>query len=360
MSTWNKDMQNSVKSARNLVDEGLIPPEAETDAGRLSSAFPVRIPPAYLNLLGSDTNADPIWRTAVPTLAEEISTAEELIDPIGDENHSPVRYITHRHRDRVLLMLTLVCAVYCRFCFRRYAVGQAEQMPSKSEIDNAIRYVEEHAEIWEVILTGGDPLILSDSRLDNVLNRLRTIEHLGVIRIHTRVPVVLPSRITPDLITILRGRGRDRAVRPVWVVLHVNHPQELSDTVSEVLGDLADNGIPLLNQTVLLRGINDSREVLECLNRKLVSLRVKPYYLHHGDLARGTGHFRTDLKAGIELARSMRGDVSGLCQPTYVIDIPGGYGKVPVDSSFVQANDNGRWDIEDPYGGRHIYPPENS
>jgi lysine 2,3-aminomutase len=355
MSNWNKDMQKSLRTSAELLQEGLAAAaqcEAIDSAGKI---FPLRVPPAYIKSIKSLDESDPVWRTVVPTSAEALITPEELVDPIGDQAHSPVPFITHRHPDRVLLMLTLTCAVYCRFCFRRYAVGQQDHMPSRSEILRAFDYIEKHSEIWEVILTGGDPLIVSDARLEEALGRLRGMEHVEIIRIHTRVPVVMPNRVTPELVRLLRGSGRPR--QPVWIVLHVNHPQELTDEVESAVDLLVDNGIPLLNQAVLLRGINDSKEVFEALNRKLVRLRVKPYYLHHADLARGTSHFRTSLEEGIELIRYMRGRVSGLCQPTYVLDIPGGYGKVPVDSSFVQRRDDGKWSVEDVDGRLHVYPP---
>jgi lysine 2,3-aminomutase len=270
-----------------------------------------------------------------------------------------VRGVTHRHPDRALLKPTTACAVYCRFCFRRYAVGKGEETLRRSELEAAFEYVERTPELWEVILSGGDPLVLSDGRLAEILDRLRSIEHVRVLRVHTRVPVVLPARVTDELAALLAGpRPRSRAEgprKPVWVVLHVNHAQELTPAAEDAIERLADRGLPLLNQSVLLRGVNDTVAAQEALLRRLVELRVKPYYLHHADLARGTGHFRTTLEEGQALVRELRSRASGLCQPTYVLDLPGGHGKVPVGPGYVHAEAGETW-IEDCAGRRHRYP----
>jgi lysine 2,3-aminomutase len=355
MNRWSREMQASLRRSRDLLAEGLMQPDACVSADSAARALPIRAPRGYAERIKSADDADPIWRTIIPTAAEAVMSLEELADPIGDEPHSPVPCVVHRHRDRVLLKPTLACAVYCRFCFRRDSVGNADLMPKWTDVLRALDYIGQHTEIWEVILTGGDPLILSDARLEDALTRLRCMSHVKVVRIHTRVPIVLPSRVTPELIRLLRGSGPVR--QPVWVVVHANHSQELNDEVEAALSALADAGIPLLNQSVLLRGINDSPEELEALCRRLIQLRVKPYYLHHADLARGTGHFRTSFDDGVELMRSMRRNVSGICQPMYVLDIPGGYGKVPLDSSFVRRGLDGKCYVQDHDGKLHAYPP---
>lgn len=361
---WSGELRAALRSGEDLAAAGLIPPDRAGEADRVRAVFDVAIPPSYLDAIAEAGPADPVWRTAVPSVEELVVRPGELADPIGDEAHTPVRGVTHRYADRALLKPTYACAVYCRFCFRRYAVGKGEETLRRSELDEALAYIERTPELWEVILTGGDPLVLSDGRLAEILDRLRAIEHVRVLRVHTRVPVVLPARITDELAALLAGpKPRSRAEgrrKPVWVVIHANHARELTPAAEEAIERLADRGIPLLNQSVLLAGVNDTPEAQEALLRRLVELRVKPYYLHHADLARGTGHFRTSLEHGQELVRSLRGRVSGLCQPTYVVDLPGGHGKVPAAAGAVHREvgpegDETVW-IEAPDGRRHRYP----
>jgi lysine 2,3-aminomutase len=284
----------------------------------------------------------------VPSVHELSVLPEERIDPIGDDRNTPVEGIVHRYPDRVLLKLLLTCPVYCRFCFRREQVGQSGGMLTAHALDRALNYVREHSEIWEVILTGGDPLMLSDRRLAATITRLNEIDHVKVLRIHTRVPVVDPSRITPELIEALRGRA------PVYVLLHCNHARELTPEARAACARLVDVGIPMLSQSVLLRGVNDTPESLESLMRALVESRVKPHYLHHCDLARGTSHFRVPIAEGQALLAAMRGNLSGLCQPTYLLDLPGGFGKAPVGPVFALESAEG-WTVEDFQGHLHTY-----
>lgn len=356
---WVADLQASLRTGADLAAAGLVPPERAAEAERVRAVFEVAIPPSYLDAMASAGPGDPVWRSAVPTAEELVVRPEELGDPIADEAHTPVPGVTHRHPDRALLKPTYACAVYCRFCFRRYAVGKGGETLRRSELEAALRYVERTPSLWEVILTGGDPLVLSDARLEEILERLRAIDHVKVLRVHTRVPAVLPARVTGELAALLAGpRPRSRAAgprKPAWVVLHVNHVQELTPAAEEAIERLADRGVPLLNQSVLLAGVNDTVEAQEALLRRLVELRVKPYYLHHPDLARGTGHFRTGLDEGRALVRELRGRVSGICQPAYVLDLPGGHGKVPVGPDHV-VRENGETWIEDAAGRRHRYP----
>jgi lysine 2,3-aminomutase len=298
-------------------------------------------------LIDRADDSDPIARQFVPEPAELITTPEERADPIGDETHSPVPGIVHRYPDRVLLMPTRVCAVYCRFCFRREQVGKAGAL-SEGELARALDYVRQRPAIWEVILTGGDPLVLSPRRLKDLVAALDAIPHLGVIRLHTRVPAVDPGRVTAALVRALRAQ------KAVWVVLHADHPRELTEEARSACPRLIDAGIPMLAQSVLLKGINDDAETLTALLRRLVAWRIKPYYLHHADLARGTGHFRTTLDEGRAVMRQLRGRVSGLCQPAYVLDIPGGFGKVPVGPCHARKEGHG-WVVEDIAGRLHAY-----
>jgi lysine 2,3-aminomutase len=275
---------------------------------------------------------------------------DESADPIGDDAHSPVEGVVHRYPDRVLLKLVHVCAVYCRFCFRREMVGPGKPtMLSKDALANALDYIGAHKEIWEVILTGGDPLVLSPRRLREVMKALAEIEHVKVIRIHTRVPVAEPDRISAELVRAIKVNGK-----AVYVAIHVNHARELAPAARQACARLADAGIPLLSQSVLLAGVNDDERTLSDLMRALVECRIKPYYLHHGDLAPGTSHLRTEIATGQELMRALRGRVSGLCQPTYVLDIPGGHGKSPIGPNYV-GRSTGEYVIDDYKGERHRY-----
>jgi lysine 2,3-aminomutase len=253
----------------------------------------------------------------------------------------------------VLLKPILLCPVYCRFCFRREVVGKTAAALGRRALDDALGYIRERPQIWEVIVTGGDPFLLAPRRIAEIVRALDQIPHLGVIRFHTRVPVVDPRRVSSALVEALA------AEKAVYVVIHANHPRELTLKAREVALRLSRAGIPLLSQTVLLRGVNDDAAVLEALFRGLVAMRVKPYYLHHADLARGTSHFRTGIATGQRLMRSLRGRISGLCQPTYVLDIPGGYGKVPIAPCAVTPADSpSGWIIEDGAGVLHRYPPD--
>jgi lysine 2,3-aminomutase len=280
---------------------------------------------------------------------------KEKADPIGETAHSPVEGIVHRHPDRVLLKLVHLCPVYCRFCFRREAVGPGGSgILSNGAIAAALRYVAEHEEVWEVILTGGDPLILSPRRLRDVVARLAAIGHVKVIRIHSRLPVAAPDGVTPELVQALRAEGA-----ATWVVLHANHPRELTPACRAACALLVEAGIPMLSQSVLLHGVNDDPHILGELMRAFVESRVKPYYLHHGDLAPGTAHFRTTIEEGQRLMRALHGHYSGLCQPAYVLDIPGGHGKAPIGPCYlsVEETDAASYAVEDFNGSRHAYPP---
>jgi lysine 2,3-aminomutase len=313
-----------------LIDAGLAAPERRAELERVAARYAVAITPDLADLIDRADPNDPIARQFVPDIAELSTTPGERADPIGDNAHSPVEGIVHRYPDRVLLKLVNVCAVYCRFCFRREMVGPGRQMLSPDKIDAALGYVRSRPEIWEVILTGGDPLVLSARRLHEIIRRIAAIEHVKIIRFHTRLPVVAPGKITPSLIRAMKAPGKT-----TYVALHANHPRELTPAARAACARIIDAGIPMVSQSVLLRGVNDDVETLSALMRAFVECRIKPYYLHHGDLAPGTSHFRTTIAEGQALMRALRGRVSGLAQPAYVLDIPGGYGKVPVGPNYV-------------------------
>ncbi len=319
----------------------------------VAERYALSISPAMAALIDPNDPDDPIARQFVPDIAELTVAAEERADPIGDHTHSPVPGIVHRYPDRVLLKAVHVCPVYCRFCFRREMVGpNGLGLLSPDEMDAALAYVAMHPEIWEVILTGGDPLVMSPRRLGDIMQRLSTIDHVKVVRLHTRVPAVEPDRVGAELIEALTTGGKT-----VYVALHANHPRELTDAARGACARLVDAGIPMVSQSVLLRGVNDDPETLAALMRAFVEARVKPYYLHHPDLAPGTGHFRLSLGEGRALVAGMRGRVSGLAQPTYVLDIPGGHGKAVIDSGAVSDRGNGCYAVSDFRGGTHAYPP---
>jgi lysine 2,3-aminomutase len=337
-------LRQTLRTATDLVDAGLVPARNEDDVARVAACYAVAITPAMAELIDAKDAADPIARQFVPDLRELDRAPEERADPIGDHDKSPVKGIVHRHADRVLLKIVGVCPVYCRFCFRREMVGPAaEANLTAAEIEAALAYIRAHPEIWEVILTGGDPFVMSPRRMEEITRALGAIAHVKIVRWHTRVPVVAPERVTADLVAAL-GVSR----KTVYVALHANHPRELTAAACGAIARLVDAGIPVVSQTVLLRGVNDDVETLEALMRAFVEARVKPYYLHHGDLAPGTAHFRTTLAEGQALMHALRQRVSGLAMPTYVLDIPGGHGKVPVGPAYLDGDM-----IADPRGILH-------
>jgi lysine 2,3-aminomutase len=340
----------TIRLPSELVAAGLAPPEKLADLARVASRYAVAITPGVADLIDRGDPHDPIARQFVPDIAELTATPEERADPIGDDAHSPVDGVVHRYPDRVLLKLVNVCAVYCRFCFRREMVGPGKQMLSPDKLDAALAYIRAHPGIWEVILTGGDPLVLSARRLGDVIIRIAAIDHVKIVRLHTRLPVVSPAKITPALVRALKAPGKAS-----YVALHANHPRELTPAVRAACARIVDAGIPMVSQSVLLRGVNDDAATLEALMRAFVECRIKPYYLHHADLAPGTSHFRTTLGEGQVLMRALRGRLSGLAQPTYVLDIPGGYGKVPVGPGYVDMCGDAGAMVQDINGVKRAY-----
>jgi lysine 2,3-aminomutase len=331
----------TLRRIADLVAAGLVEPARAEALERVASRYAVAVTPTMADLIESPE--DPVGRQFVPAEAELAITPDERLDPIGDAAHEAVPGVVHRYPDRVLLKPHHACAVYCRFCFRREQVGPGGAALDEAALERALDYIRARPEIWEVILSGGDPLLLSARRLKRLIGALDAVPHLGSIRIHTRVPIVAPGRVSAAAL------GAEKAV---WVVLHVNHAKELTEAARAAIQKLLRAGIPLLAQTVLLKGVNDDAATLEALFRALVALRVKPYYLHHPDLAPGTAGFRGTIDEGQALMRALRGRVSGLCQPTYVLDIPGGHGKVPVGPVYLAGGV-----VEDPWGGKHVLNP---
>jgi lysine 2,3-aminomutase len=340
-----------LRSASALVAARLADRDRLTALQSVAARYAVAITPVMAELIERADPHDPIARQFVPDPRELKTGRDETGDPIGDHSFSPLEGLIHRYPDRVLLKLVNACAVYCRFCFRREMIGPGRGALSPAALKAALAYIAGRPQIWEVILSGGDPLILSARRLKDIVTRLAAIDHVKVVRVHTRVPAVAPERITPALTRALRTG------KATFVVLHVNHPRELTAKARVACARLIDAGIPMLSQSVLLRGVNDDVETLGALMRALVECRIKPYYLHQADLAPGTAHLRTTIAEGQELARGLRGRYSGLCQPLYVLDIPGGHGKSPIGPTYLSEDGSS---VEDFNGRRHRYPPASA
>lgn len=347
------------QSMRTLRHPAELAAAGLCDADRLAALedvaarYAVAITPDMIDLIDPGDDVDPIARQFIPDPVELTLAPAEIADPIGDDVHEVVDGLVHRYPDRVLLKYTSVCAVYCRFCFRREMVGQeGGGILSEETLERALGYIAAHPDIWEVIVSGGDPLIAAPRRIARLTEAIADIDHVKVIRFHTRIPVVAPMRVTDELVAALQAPGKTTT----WVAIHANHPRELNDAACAALARLVDSGIPLVGQSVLLRGVNDDPDTLGQMMRAFVEARVKPYYLHHGDLAPGTGHFRTTIGEGQDLMRRLRGRYSGLCQPAYVLDIPGGYGKVPIGPDYLSSPDDAdNFEICDVDGGSHAY-----
>jgi lysine 2,3-aminomutase len=346
----------TLRTAAELIAAGLAPEEQRRVIEEVASAYAIGVTGTIANLIDRKAPADPIRRQFVPNPAELLRHPEETDDPTGDGKFSPVEGLVHRYPDRVLLKLLHSCPVYCRFCFRRTVVGQGSSaLLAPNALDAALAYIAARPEIWEVILTGGDPLTLSPRRLADVMKRLKVIDHVKILRLHTRVPVADPQRVTPNLPKILLASEKS-----VYVALHANHPRELTEAARAACAKFIDAGIPMLSQSVLLAGVNDDIGTLTHLMRAFVETRIKPYYLHQLDPAPGTAHFRVPIAKGQELMRQLLGHVSGLCQPHYMLDIPGGHGKSPIGLNYLtKRTPTGTYRIVDYQGRPHVYPPKN-
>lgn len=344
-----KGLDKTLRTPGDLVAVGLVAARDRDGVAAVAERYAVAVTSAMAALIDRADPDDPIARQFVPDIRELETRPEELADPIGDTTHSPVPGIVHRYPDRVLLKATHACPVYCRFCFRREMVGPGgEPALTGARLATALDYIQANKGIHEVIVTGGDPLVLAPRRIAEITQGLAAIPHVSVIRWHSRVPIVAPERITAPLIDALHAP--DKAV---WIAVHANHARELTEAARAALARLATAGFPLVGQTVLLKGVNDDPQTLAELFRALIALRVKPYYLHHADLAPGTAHFRTTVAEGQAIMRALRGRVSGLALPTYILDVPGGFGKVPIGPDYVRDHGDA---VEDVSGRLHSYP----
>jgi lysine 2,3-aminomutase len=345
---WRWQLRNSVRYMDELGKFVVSP----GDDGNLKvgcNALSMAITPYYLSLIDGNDPEDALRRLVVPTPAELYEAPEDLGDPLGEERFSPTEGLIHRYPDRVALLLTGRCAVYCRYCTRKRFVGGQKSYPPEA-LDKALEYIAATPAVRDVLLSGGDPLILNDEKLEAVISRIRAIPHVEVIRIGTRVPAVLPQRITPELTAMLKSH------HPIWINTHFNHPREITPESSKACGMLADAGIPLGNQTVLLAGVNDCVHVIRDLVHRLVKMRVRPYYLYQCDLSVGLSHFRTPLSKGIEIVEGLRGHTSGFCVPVFVVDAPGGGGKIPVMPNYLISTGYGKNILRNFEGFISCYP----
>lgn len=344
--------ETTLRSVADLVAQGLVRKDETARLDAVAERYAIALTPTVRALIDPTDPHDPIAAQYIPSAAELIDHPAERLDPIGDHPHSPVEGIVHRYPDRVLLKLVHVCPVYCRFCFRREMVGpQGDGNLAGERLKNALDYIAANTGIWEVILTGGDPLILSPRRLREVSERLATMDHVRVLRIHTRVPAVDPERITTEMVEALTLSGKS-----VTLALHVNHPRELTPEVQAACRRLNAGSVQLVSQSVLLKGVNDDADTLTALMRGFVETGVKPYYLHHPDMAPGTGHFRLSIAEGQSLMRELRTRISGICIPHYILDLPGGHGKVALGEDAVRDLGDGRYAVRDRKGEEHLYP----
>lgn len=344
-ASWERSLAKSITGADDLAR--VVP--VDTDAvSRVIQRYPMRINPYFLSRI---IHSPALWRQAVPDIAEIADDDDFCADPLWENRQSPVPAVVHRYPDRVVFMVSGQCAVYCRHCMRKREVGWRPG-PGPGSIDRGIAYIKKTGAIKEVILSGGDPLLLSDAGLYDILSRLRRIPHVRIMRIHTRVPCTFPRRLTKELARMLAG------FHPLFVNIQFNHPDEITPEAVAACGLLADAGIPLGSQTVLLKGINDTAETMEQLMRGLLEIRVRPYYLHHGDPVKGTRHFRTGIATGLEIMRALRGRLSGIGVPAYMIDLPGGGGKIPLLPEYVIEKKDRSMAVINYEGKMYRYPDE--
>lgn len=347
---WAWQLRNRIQTLEQL--EGRLSLTSEERAGTILAGkkLALGITPHFFNLIDKNDPDCPIRRQVVPRIEESNTAPEELLDPCGEDAHMPVPGLVHRYPDRVLLLVTDRCASYCRYCTRSRVVSGAGEQELSTDLEGAIAYLRQHPEVRDVLISGGDPLLLSDAKLDQLLGRLREIPTVEFIRLGTRIPIFLPQRITPELVVILKKH------HPLWISIHSNHPREITAEVREALGRLADAGIPLGNQSVLLREVNDDAETLRELFHKLLLCRVRPYYLYQCDLIQGSSHLRTTIREGQELMEKLRGHTSGYAVPTYVVDGPGGGGKIPIGPSYIVGMADDRVILKNFRGDVYEYP----
>lgn len=347
---WKWQFANRITTTEQLSKVLPLSGEEKTEIDRCLKSFRMAITPYYASLIDPSDPHDPIKMQSVPSILETMPDRNDMADPLGEEAGSPVPNIVHRYPDRVLLLVTMQCSMYCRHCTRRRAVGEEDNIITQAALEKAVDYIRSHEEIRDVLISGGDPLTMSTSRLEHIIVSLRAIPHVDIIRIGTRVPVVMPMRITTELTDMLKK------YQPIWINTHFNHVHELTPEAAKACAAIVDAGIPLGNQTVLLKGINDNVEDMKRLLLGLVHMRVRPYYLYQCDLSCGIGHFRTNVDTGIEIMHALQGNISGYAVPRFVIDAPGGGGKIPLQYNYVLSKDDQEVVLENFQGKTYRYP----
>jgi len=347
---WSWQLRNRIQNLAQLEARLSLTPEERAGTILAGKKLALGITPHFFNLIDREDPDCPIRRQVVPRIEESITASDEMLDPCGEDSNMPVPGLVHRYPDRVLLLVTDRCASYCRYCTRSRVVSGAGEQELTMDLEGAFAYLEKHPEVRDVLLSGGDPLLLSDSKLDTILTRLRQIPTIEFIRIGTRIPIFLPQRITTELLNVLKKH------HPLWMSVHSNHPKELTQEVRMALGLLADAGIPLGNQSVLLKGVNDRADTLKSLFHKLLLCRVRPYYLYQCDLISGSAHLRTTIRDGQEIMEQLRGHTTGYAVPTYVVDGPGGGGKIPIGPNYIVGMADNRVILKNYKGDVYEYP----
>lgn len=347
---WKWQLKNRVTTLAQLEDRMALTPEERAGVLIAGSKLSLAVTPHFFNLIDGNDPSCPIRRQVIPRLEESYTTPFEMADPCGEDSHMPVPGLVHRYPDRVLFLITDRCASYCRYCTRSRVVSGAGEQELHTDFEEAFRYLEQHTEVRDVLLSGGDPLLFSDDKLEAILKRLRAIEHIEFLRIGSRVPIFLPQRITPELCSMLQK------YHPLWMSVHVNHPRELTTEVKAGLERLANAGVPLGNQSVLLRGVNDNLETMRTLVHKLLRCRVRPYYIYQLDLIQGSSHLQVPVSKGLEIIEGLRGFTTGYAVPQYVIDAPGGGGKVPINPNYMIYHDKEKVVIRNYEGKVFEYP----
>lgn len=345
-------MANRIQTVEQLRQVIRLTPTEERATARKSGRFIMGIPPYWASLMDNEDAGCPIRRQAVPVEEEYKLSPNDLIDPLAEDSHMPIPGLVHRYPDRVLLLVVEICSMYCRFCTRSRVVGTSAGYSKPTNIDQAIDYIRAHRKIRDVLISGGDPLTLSDERLDDILTKLKSIPHVDFVRIGTRNPVTLPYRVTESLCNVLKKH------KPVWMSLHFNHPKEVTPPVKKACGMLADAGVPLGSQTVLMKGINDRAPIMKKLFHELLKIRVRPYYIYQCDPVKGTAHFRTSVATGVQIIEKLRGHTSGYAVPTFVVDGPGGGGKIPLMPNYVVSYKDGVWTLRNFAGKLFTYKEE--
>jgi len=347
---WVWQLKNRITSVAQLEQFMTLTAEEKAGCYFADKKLSLAITPYFFNLIDRNDPNCPIRKQVIPRSGEMQLSSDEMLDSLGEDAHSPVPGLVHRYPDRVLFLVTDRCASYCRYCTRSRLVSNAQDYNFHPEYEQALRYIEAHPEVRDVLLSGGDPLLLSDKKLEHLLSRLRAIKHVEFIRIGSRIPVFLPQRITPELCEILKKHG------PIWMSVHLNHPKEATKELKDACERLSFAGVPLGNQSVLLKGVNDDPEVMKALVHRLLRMRVRPYYLYQMDLITGGAHFKVDVRKGIEIIKALRGHTTGYAVPQYVIDAPGGGGKVPINPEYVEKITDDEVIFRNYEGHRFVYP----